>query len=338
MLLVALTIVLALIAGYFGWSTGGENATDFNVFHDITVFALVLTSGWFVFLAFAQTLLARDGFRLSYPDLFDAAWRNTLVLFEAAVFVLLFWLLLALWAGLFHLIGIHIFSRLFYDYRFVYVASAIVLCGAVSLLQIHESLVLALRRQILQLFTWLLPLVSLIALLFIGTLPFRGLKPLFATGHTVLLLSGLQIALIVFTNAAYQDGTEPPKLSGWLQKGARLALMTLPVLGSIAMIAQWKRVAQYGWSVDSVWAAILVAILMGYAVGYAVAAVRSRSRWLVGVDRTNITMALFLALLTVTVNTPLLDPSRISTTSQVNRLLNGKTAPEAFDLPTFGSN
>lgn len=331
-LLGVLTLVLASIAAHFGWSTGGVKANDFNVFHDIVVFSLVVTSGWFVFLAFAQTSLTQNRFCLSYPALFDAAWRNALLLFEAGVFVLLFWLLLALWAGLFNLIGIHFFSTLFSDDRFVYLVLAVVLGAAISLLQIHESLVLALRRQILQLFTWLLPLVSLIALLFVGTLPFSGIAPLFATGHTIILLSGLQIALVVFANAAYQDGTESPKLAGWLRTTARLALLTLPILGGIAMVALGKRVAQYGWSIDRVWAALLIAVLMGYAVGYAAAALRSRAQWLAGVDRTNITMALVLVLLTVAVNTPLLDPSRISTASQVNRLLSGRTASENFDF------
>ncbi|HLF96913.1 MAG TPA: DUF4153 domain-containing protein [Methylococcaceae bacterium] len=92
------------------------------------------------------------------------------------------------------------------------------------------------------------------------------------------------------------------------------------------------RVAQYGWSVDRVWAGLVTVATGFFVVGYALVVVNREAEWMAGAAKVNIAGILATAALLLASATPLLDPARIATASQVERLMDGAVAVGRFDF------
>ena len=328
-----LAIGVALTAAWFGWSSVAEGGPQQRFGPEMGgsfVFGLASFVVWFVGMPFVQARLRDGRFAFPYERLFDDAWRNTLLLANCIVFTGLFWILLALWAGLFMVLQMGFFKDLFTSRFFVYLATAVAISFAASLEEKEASALRTLRRHLLAFQTRLLPLAALILLLFLGALPVAGLEPVWRTGHATPLMLSLQIVIIALTNAAWQDGSQPAPFSAPVQWLVRAALALLPVLSVLCIWSLSLRVGQHGWSIDRVWAAILVGLCTLYSLGYAAnAALRG---WLPRLGRVNSGMALLLVGVLLAVHTPLLDPARIATASQVGRLLAGTTEVGKFDF------
>jgi hypothetical protein len=328
----ALSGVIALLAiglALYTHQVAGGGGVD--SLHGASVCALyaALFIAWFIALPFVQTY-ARRGRWASYPDLFEFSWQNVLLLAEAALFTGVFWLLLGLWAALFKVVQITFFLELFSKPAFYYPVTAIVFGYAIYLIEANEKIVLTMRRHLLGVFSWLLPLVALIAMMFMVVLPFTGLKPLWDTGHASMLMLWLQVSLIVFLNSAYQDGQAEPRYPQWLKWVLRGAVLTLPIYAALCAYSLGLRVEQHGWTVSRVWGAIAVAIAGLYGIGYAAAALR-RSPWMALVARVNIGIAVVVAVLLLLAVSPVLDPKRLSADSQAARIRSGTVIPAKFD-------
>ncbi len=101
--------VLAALAFYTGWQA--EPFGEFPVFSLSAAFGCSIVIACFKALMYLQQRAAQVP--MSYEVLFTYSWRNFLVLALAALFILVFWLILQLWAGLFRVIEIDFFSELF---------------------------------------------------------------------------------------------------------------------------------------------------------------------------------------------------------------------------------
>lgn len=323
-------LIIAATAAWFGWSAGAGGDPGRQVTGGAFVFAATSAVVWFVSLPFIQARLREDAWRFPYPRLFDDAWRNTLLVSNCVVFTGLFWLLLALWAGLFMVLQMGFLKDLFTSRFFFYIATAMAISFAVSLEEKEASAFKTLRRYLLAFQTRLLPLAALIVVFFLGALPVSGLAPLWGTGHATPLMLSLQVAIIALANAAWQDGEQAPPFARPVQWLIRAALALLPVLSALSVWSLSLRVDQYGWSVDRVWAAVALGLMTLYALGYAVAALRRG--WLPTIGAVNARMAVLMIGTLLSVHTPLLDPQRIATGSQVARLLSGGTEVEKFDF------
>ena len=285
-----------------------------------------------LFIAHALVVgAANDGrFKASYLTHFDVAWKMAVQVALAGVFVGAFWLLLWLGAGLFNLIKLDFFEKLITHEWFAIPATTLAAAGALHLTDIRPALVVGARTLLLTLWSWLLPVIALITVGFVASLPFTGLSALWSFGHASMLLLAATAALIVLINAAHQDGAAermPPKILQWA--GSLAALLTLP-LAVIAAYALYLRVIQYGWTSKRVFAATLVTIALAHAVGYA-RAVFVRGRWLARIEDWNFYGALLTLALLIALFTPIASPARISVVDQMARLASGKTAPEKFD-------
>jgi hypothetical protein len=188
----------------------------------------------------------------------------------------------------------------------------------------------ALRKFWLTLNTWFLPLALLLAIVWIAALLATGPAPLFQTRRAALLLFWFVALAVLFMNAAYQDGRVVP-YSRPVARAAAWAWLSVPVLAAVGLWALSLRVAQYGWSVDRLWAAVVGGMALLYAVGYAASA-PFRSRWMPTLENSNIVASLTLAVLIVLFTGPLADFRRIAVDSQVARLRSGETAASAFDF------
>lgn len=326
--------IIAATAAWFGGSFGSNANAAKHVMGfwatGIFVFALTSVVVWFVSLPFIQARLRENAWSFPYPRLFDDAWRNILLVSNCIAFTGLFWVLLTLWAGLFLVLHMGFFKDLFTSRFFFYIASAMAVSFAVSLEEKEATAFTTLRRYMLAFQTRLLPLAALIVVLFLGALPVSGLDPVWGTGHATPLMLSLQIAIVFLVNAAWQDGEQAPPFSSPVQWLIRAALAFLPVLSALSIWSLSQRIDQYGWSIDRVWAAVAVGLATLYSLGYAAGALQRG--WLPILGKVNTWMALFLIGTLLSIHTPLLDPQRISASSQVSRLLSGAIEVEKFDF------
>lgn len=269
-------------------------------------------------------------FQASYATHFDVAWKLAVQLALAGLFVGAFWLLLWLGAGLFNLIKLSFFQDLITKEWFAIPVSAMVLAGALHLTDVRPSLVQGARTLLLTLLSWLLPVITLIVAGFVVSLPFTGLAPLWGFGHATMLLLAATAALLILTNAAYQDGSVEHWPLTVIRHAARLAaLLTVP-LTVIAAYALYLRVNQYGWTVDRITIAAVLVVALSYAGGYARTAIRM-DEWLPGIPRWNFVVSLLIVALVVLLFTPIASPQRIAVNDQVARLRSGAISPQKFD-------
>jgi hypothetical protein len=331
-ILAGFAAALATMAVHDGWTVFEPDTTDRGYWSG-SAFILGLTTAacWFILLPFAQYRLQQGRWGADYAFLFSASWRNALQLSSAAGFAGVFWILLALWAALFNLLGVHFFADLFTSRRFAYPVTALVFGLGLSLYQMRETAILGVYHAALNILGWLLPLAAVLAVGFLAALPFTGLQPLWKTGHATALMLGLQGFVLFLFNAAWQDGTGEPLPPRWLRRPLAWAIALLPVYAALCAYSLGLRVSQYGWSGERVWAALLVFIIGFYGLGYARAALDRGEPWMAWVARVNVAAALILVTLLFATATPLLDPERIGVASQVGRLLSGKVKPAEFD-------
>jgi hypothetical protein len=324
----AIAAVAGALGAYGGWATEpGPERFRFPLLFSLYAALFV---AWFIALPFAQARARRGNWRVPYTDLFEFSWQNTLLLIEAAVFTGVFWLLLILWAALFNVVNISFFQELFRMPAFVYPVTSIAFGYAIYLIESHERIVVTLRRHLLGVFSWLLPLVAFIAVLFLLALPFTGLAPLWKTGYATSLMLWLQFVFIFFLNCAYEDGQAEPRYPQWLKLVLRVAVFALPVYAGLCAYSLGLRVDQYGWTIWRVWAAIATAIAGLYAIGYAVAALR-RAPWMQQVSPINVVMAAVVAGTLLLATSPVLYPKRLAANSQFERLRSGAVSPQKFD-------
>src|SRR5690606_4529783 len=79
-------------------------------------------------------------------------------------------------------------------------------------------------------------------------------------------------------------------------------------------------------------AVVAALILAAHAFGYAWAALSRGGAWLRRLEPVNVAVSLLAIALALAVNSPVLDPHRLATASQVERLLSGVTQPADFDV------
>lgn len=322
-------VFLALAAWVARAATGASGLEAGRV---LTPFAISMAMALFVAGPFLQCRQEHGRWRAPYPELFAHAWQNALTLLVAGVFTGLCWAVLGLWAGLFKLIGVRLFADLFTETSFIYLATGLFAGLGVLVGRSQSRPVQVMRRLLIAIFTGLFPLLAVIAVLFVVTLPFTGLEPLWSTRSATLVLMSLVAAMVVFANAVYQDGDEPAPYPRPLRMLAAAGLLVLPVVAVLALVALGLRIGQYGWSVDRIWGAIAVGVLGIHAFGYAWAALGRRGRWLARLEPVNVTAALAGLLLVLLANSPVLDPQCIAASNQVQRLLDGRTSAADFDV------
>jgi hypothetical protein len=332
----AATVLLVVLAWYDIWrqwqptpaigSPGGDGAMTFA----LIAFSVV---GLFI----AQSLIAAgDAERrtvASYAAYFDAAWKLGVQLALATAFVGVFWGVLWLGAVLFNLINLKFLEILIEKSWFAIPATTLATAAAIHVTDVRARLVAGIRTVALTLLSWLLPLMTLIAVGFTLSLPFTGLAPLWATKSAAGLLLTAAATLVILINAAYQDGDPAHDRPATLRYAELVAAAILIPLVLIATEALWLRVAQYGWTVERIATAATILIALCYAFGYAAAAVLSLlgGSWMRLVARVNVVTAFVVLAVLLAMFTPLGDPARLAVNSQVARLKAGSVPAATFD-------
>ena len=332
--LAVLVAAMALSVGLFAWHDVARQAHEridaaYRATPGVEVF---LFSAVFVFIGYHLTAPADAARRWIAPHeaYFDTAWKNAVQLALSVAFVGVMWAALLLGAQLFRLIGIAAFAEIIGEPWFTLPVTTTAFAAAVQLTDVRIGLIRGIRTVGLVLLSWLLPLMTVIAVAFLLALPFTGLKPLFATKTATAILLSAAAALIILINAAYQDGAAQ-RTPTILKLAARAAGVCLTPLIAIAAYALFERVNQYGWTPERIEATACVVVGAGYAVGYGVAASGLIGGWMKPLELTNVAMAVLAMLAIFLLFTPIADPARLSVNDQVGRLLGGAVTPEKFD-------
>ncbi|MBI3514097.1 MAG: DUF4153 domain-containing protein [Proteobacteria bacterium] len=269
-----------------------------------------------------------------YERHFDTAWKLGTQVVLAVVFVGVFWGILWLGAGLFTLVGLEFFDRVISKPWFAYPATTLAIALSIHVTDVQPALIRGVRSVALTLFSWLLPLLVMILLGFLGSLSFISLEALWKTRFATGLLLTAAGLLVFLINCCYQDGEATPSIPRINRLAGTLGSIALLPLVGLAIWALALRVAQYGWTVERILAAAVIVVAACYAVGYASAAIGS-PRWLKRVEVTNfVTAYVFLGLVLVLFS-PIADPGRLMVADQVARLKAGTVRPEQFDFSTL---
>lgn len=333
--LIAWTAVAALVFAGLAWHDAASRSTDVAVYTNHFLagpFALALFGAAAMFIAHHLIEAADIEQRpvAHYGLYFDLAWKHAVQLALAAAFVGVFWAGLELGAALFKLIKIDALFELINKPWFALPTTGVALAAAIHLTDVRHGLIRGVRTVGLTLLSWLLPLMTLIAVAFLAALPFTGLAPLWATRSAGSALLSAAALLIILINATYQDGapdTPAPVILRWSARAAALALVPL---AAIAGYGLWLRIGQYGLTPERVAAVACFVVASGYALGYAAAAVWP-GPWLKRLEATNIATAVVVIAVILALFSPLADPARISVADQVKRLEDGRIAPDKFD-------
>ncbi len=125
----------------------------------------------YVIVPFAQIFQRSGRLRFPYAELFEHSWNNFFIGLVAALFTGAFWAVLGVWGALFNLIDIAFFADLFQGKPFVYISTLSVVGYGLALGRDSEGVISTLRRITLMIAQALLPLLGLIALLFLAGFP-----------------------------------------------------------------------------------------------------------------------------------------------------------------------
>lgn len=269
-----------------------------------------------------------------YSYFYQSVWHNVLVLLVIFITNGLTWLVLLLWSELFKLVGITFFKTLFFSSDwFIYLTFGLVTALAVILARTQSRLIDSIQKLFTLIATGLLPLVSLLTLLFIITLPFAGLNAIsrhISAAGLLLTLAFLQLLLMAVVR-------DPQKASipwaGPLRCLIKTALLVTPLYVLIAAWALWLRVAQYGWTAERLHGALAVVVLLVWSLGYFVSIVwRKGQNPLVLQGKVNLAVSLLVLVILVLLNSPVLDSMRISVNSHMARYQSGKNTPDQVSI------
>ncbi len=322
------SVVLALVALY----TGSQALPygEFQLSSMNWIFALSIALASFKALMYMQQRIAGRPF--SYDILFVYSWRNFLTYSLASLFAGIFWLILMLWAQLFHAIEIDFFRELFGKEWFIFPILGFAFALGVVIFRNLVRIIDSITRLLQGLIKILLPLVVAVAVGFLAALPFVGLDALWSTGNGTGLLLWLLAIVLFFSNAVFQDGKGSNPYPKLIHRGLYCGLLTLPVISALSLYGLYLRLSEYGWTVARSWAFVVWLLLTLIAVGYAVGIVRLRDRWQAELARVNTAMGLVVLAMLLAVNSPLIDFRKISIASQLARVESGLLELKDFDF------
>ena len=335
--------VFAILAVYVGWLASPHGAFMVESLIGTSVATLVVASFCALLLLQASarvTLGEAQGRRWlrvlnalteDYEALFAAAWRNVLVGLLSAIVAGGVALLLTLWGALFRVVGIDFFAELFAKDWFLFPVLSVAFGLGVYIFRSLDSVLGGIVALVEGLMRLLLPLGLAVVVVFLATLPFTGLAPLWETGNGTALLLWLNALALVFVNGVYQTGTTDP-YPRFVHLALTPGVALLPIISLLGMYGLYLRVAQYGWSVERCWAALVATVLLLVSLGYSGGVLWRRVDWPQTLKQTNVAFLLGLLALMLLVNSPLLDFRRIATESQFGRLAAGELTADDVDF------
>ncbi len=324
--------ILMVLGFYDAWRIGVDIGGWTNNPSSLPSVLLMFFTGVGLFVAHALTLACEsDGRQIArYPTYFEMAWKLAIQILFSGCFVGVLWLVLFLGSSLFMLVKLDFLKVLIEKPWFSIPITVVAFSSAIHITDVRPTIVQGIRTLLLVLNSWLLPLATLLAAGFLASLTVTGLAPLWATEHATAVLLGAAAVLVIFINAAFQNGEMESQVVSILRISARISAALLAPIVVIATYSLWLRIHQYGWSIDRVIAAACLLVAACYAAGYGLATL-TPGVWLRRVSPTNIFTAFVVIAVLIALFSPIADPARISVSNQLGRLASGKVSVAKFD-------
>ncbi|MBH0015283.1 DUF4153 domain-containing protein [Pseudoalteromonas sp. NGC95] len=330
-LILPFSLLLSLLGAYAGFQQEPQEYVSNNTLMSVFIFTSLIAG--FKGLMYIQQFGSSEN--VSYSRLFKLSWRNFIIFGECWLFVLIFWGILNLGAALFDILDIKFFSELLRDEWFwiptLTLAFAFASVIFRKLLNIEDNIAFLLQTLI----KFLLPVLSVISLGFLATLPFTGLNKLWETGSGSLLVMWLQVLTLFFVNTVYKDDSSVRPYHMLLHRLVFISVALLPVYSVISAYGIYLRVEQHGLTVDRCWGILIWFLLACFSFSYLVGIITKRDNWLEPLSKINIVMGWVVLVSMLAVNSPLLNFQSLSTNSQIARLDADKVTIEKFDYYYF---
>ncbi|MBB1339300.1 DUF4153 domain-containing protein [Pseudoalteromonas sp. SR44-2] len=331
LLILPFSLLLSLLGAYVGFQQEPQEYVSNNTLMSVFIFTSLIAG--FKGLMYIQQFGSSEN--ISYSRLFKLSWRNFIIFGECWLFVLIFWGILNLGAALFDILDIEFFSELLRNEWFwiptLTLAFAFASVIFRKLLNIEDNIAFLLQTLI----KFLLPVLSVISLGFLATLPFTGLNKLWETGSGSLLVMWLQVLTLFFVNTVYKDDSSVRPYHMLLHRLVFISVALLPVYSVISAYGIYLRVEQHGLTVDRCWGILIWFLLACFSFSYLVGIITKRDNWLEPLSKINIVMGWVVLVSMLAVNSPLLNFQSLSTNSQIARLNANKVTIEKFDYYYF---
>ncbi|TFI56658.1 DUF4153 domain-containing protein [Sphingomonas parva] len=317
-------VVVALV----GWWNGAPG--EWGAGEGWQFFSSLLATA--IALPLFQTARDEGGLRIGPSVALYHAWTNVILWFAAWGFALATFLLVLLLGALFDLIGLSILRTLFDAEWPVWMLVCGAFGGAVGLLRDRDSVVGVLQKVVRAILSVLAPVLAAGLLVFVVALLFTGLEPLWEkTKSTTPIVLVCLLGAVVLINAVIGNSREEEGRAAPLRWSAMaLAAVMLP-LALVAAVSTAKRIDQYGFTPDRLWALVFVGVAIAFAGAYLAVLVRGRGAWGKMLRRANVRLAVGICLLALFLALPIVSFGAISTRDQVARLEQGRITPDRFD-------
>ena len=325
--LLGLTIVLGALWAYRLWSLHSPEGS-FYVIPSQKSELIRVSMAVFLIIPFFQCRIAAWSWKFPYSEIFFQFCRNLFLLFQAGIVIAVFWGLLVTASLLFDIVGLQNVPFLIFNPLTSVPLTCLTIAISISVAIKHPGID-SLGRWILSVLAWLLPFFSVLSVMFILCLPFSGLRKLWDTGQASTLMLLIQFGTIILANAAWLDGTKPVFPNRYANFLARTALIFLPVYTMLCLYSVGLRIQQYGLTTDRIQAMFLTITAGIWGLGYAGAVLLKK--WPSSIGKVNIASIIFMIILVVLMDSPLLDPYRLASENQYQRLMTGRIQPEDFD-------
>ncbi|RMA82571.1 uncharacterized protein DUF4153 [Umboniibacter marinipuniceus] len=307
-------LVFGLLGAYTGYEMGPYKAFPVDSILIIYIICIFLLS--FKVSVFCRTRWLNG--TNDYSMLLKFSWRHAFLGAGSLLFTGVLWLVLALWAGIFNIIGIDFFEKLFYKDWFALPVTTVSLASGILIFRQIDTLIDTLTRFFRVLLQYLLPLLAAVSAMFLLSLPFTGMSSLWGNGFGTSLVLWMNALLLFFCNAVFQ-GDSAPIYPSWLRKLLAIMLLSLPILSLLGAYGMWLRIDQHGWTIARFWGVITTLFLLLFSLGYGLLISRYRVTWTQHLGRVNVPMAWILCSVLVTVNSPLINPRALALESQLSR-------------------
>lgn len=307
----SMAALVVVVCGMSIWVSGMVKASafggDIKLFYSLSLVAMLL-----LFMPWLQVRLNSGKSWYDYAMLVDYHWHNALILLLCLLSGGVFWLVLFLWAELFRLLDITFFATLFFDsHWFAFIASGVVFALTVALGRSQPRILQAVQSLFTMIATVLLPLLALIVLLFLITLPFVGLNTISRHISSAGLLTSLTILLLLLTVLVWDPARGQLPYPALLRKLVCLALVVSPLYVAAAGWSIWLRIHQYGWTEQRVYATLIAAVTMIWALGYAWIVLSRNVDAMTLQGRVNSSVLLLALLALILIHTPILGQQRL---------------------------
>lgn len=331
-LVLGLTAVMTAVSAWVFWEDDEHWRSSSWLVGSWTCLSVMVA---YVCTAFILSWPTREGHYPRYEDLFRHAWDTVFIVLLGLLLNAVFWALLLLWGSLFKMLGIVALNQLFSTDGFIYISSAMVFALGLHMGRDNDRIIGMLRGILLTLCRFLLPLASLIAIVFTFALPFTGLQPIWDTGYSTPIMLCLVAVNLFLLNGVFQDGEHVSGYPTWLVRMVDLCLLCLLVLVLLAGYSTWLRIEQYGLTPSRLLAIVLALVMVAHSVAAIWAMAVPKRQWLWSLRVSNPLIALLSVALVLALYTPWFNPLQLSANNQVNRVLGGKAQVDAFDAYTL---